>query len=178
MLKPIEIGTDHLLLRTLQMDDATDKYLGWLNDPEVNRYLETRWRPQTMDSIRDFISSSLPRDNEHLFGMFMQADKRHIGNIKVGPRKPHQPYAEVSLFIGDKSAWGKGYATEAIAAVSNYAFNHMDVIKLGASAYSVNRGSIRAFCKAGYQIEGTRQKHYLLDGAPADLVEVGLCKPL
>jgi ribosomal-protein-alanine N-acetyltransferase len=169
------VSSDRLTLRSLTLMDVTECYLGWLNDPEVNRFLETRWRPQTMESVRDFVEGCNARPNEKLFGIFLKTDGCHIGNIKVGPRKPHQPYAEVSLFLGKKEAWGKGYASEAIAAVSRHAFAALDVIKLGACAYEVNQGSINAFRKAGYAIEGVRRRHYILDGLPADLVEMGLC---
>jgi RimJ/RimL family protein N-acetyltransferase len=176
--RPDPILTERLLLRPLASDDVGERYLAWLNDPDVSRYLETRWKPQTIESIHEFVAGCNARPNERLFGMFLRVDGRHIGNIKVGPRKPHQPYAEVSLFIGDKSAWGQGFATEAIGATSAFAFAKMDVIKLGASAYEVNKGSINAFLKAGYAIEGVRRDHYILDGKPANLVEMGLCRPI
>ena len=30
-------------LSQVQIQDATDEYLFWLNDVEVNKFLETRW---------------------------------------------------------------------------------------------------------------------------------------
>ena len=33
---------EHLILKTLHEDHVTENYMHWLNDPEVNQYLETR----------------------------------------------------------------------------------------------------------------------------------------
>ena len=50
--------------------------------------------------------------------------------------------------------WGKGYATEAIQLTSEYAFNYLKLLKLNAVCYESNVGSILAFLKASYTIEG------------------------
>ena len=47
--------------------------------------------------------------------------------------------------IGDKSSWGKGYASEVINVISRYAFRSLNVNKLTAGAISPNIGVIKAF---------------------------------
>lgn len=168
------IDTRRLTLRPLTPDDCTSVYLGWLKDPVVNRYLETRHTAQSMAAIRSFVTKIADSPNEILFGIFRRSDAVHIGNIKVGPVKPIHLTADVSLFIGDRSAWGMGFATEAIVAVSRFAFDLMDVRKLSASMYAPNVGSTRAFLAAGYVEEGRRRAHYDLEGARCDLIELGL----
>jgi RimJ/RimL family protein N-acetyltransferase len=44
-------------LRLVESSDCGPRYLSWLSDPEVNRYLETRWQPQTEESIRSFVAA-------------------------------------------------------------------------------------------------------------------------
>lgn len=161
-------------LRRLEPSDCTPTYLGWLNDPAVNRFLETRHTPQTLDSIASFVAAVNERPNEHLFGVFLNGDSRHIGNIKVGPVGSYHPVADVSLLIGARDCWGKGYATEAIALVSRHALRSLGVRKLSASMYEPNQGSCNAFLKAGYKPEGLRRAHYMLDGQPCDVIELGL----
>jgi [ribosomal protein S5]-alanine N-acetyltransferase len=170
----MRIDTSRLYLRTLEEADCTSTYVAWLNDPEVSRFLETRHTPQTIDSVRNFVAAINGRANEHLFGIFLKDSDRHIGNIKVGPIGTYHPLADVSLLIGVRDCWGKGYASEAIAAISRYALKNLGVRKLSASMYEPNQGSCRAFLKAGYQREGLRRAHYLLDGKPCDVIELGL----
>jgi [ribosomal protein S5]-alanine N-acetyltransferase len=102
------LETARLRLRPLTEADVTDAYVGWLNDPEVVRYLETRHAPQTRESVRAFVDAVNGRENEHLFGIFERVDARHIGNIKVGPVHPIHAVADVSLLIGARDVWGRG----------------------------------------------------------------------
>ena len=162
-----------LTFRELAAADCTPRYLGWLNDPEVNRYLETRFTAQSLESIRAFVAGVNGRPDEHLLGMFLRADGVHIGNIKVGPVKPNHALADISLFIGERGCWGQGYATEAIVAASRHDFAALGVRKLSAGIYAPNIGSTRAFLKAGYREESRRPGHYLLDGQPCDILELG-----
>ena len=164
-----------IYLRSIAPDDVTPTYVDWLNDPAVSRYLETRHRPQTLESVAAFVADCLARDDLRLFAICLSETRRHIGNIKVGPIKPNHALADVSLFIGERDCWGQGHASEAIALASGYAFRHMGVTKLSASFYAENVASIRAFEKAGFVAEGLRRDHYLLDGEPSDIVELGRC---
>lgn len=164
-----------LRLRPLTLADVSERYVTWLNDPAVNRFLETRHRVQTLESVAAFVSEMTSRADARLFAICLSDGDRHIGNIKVGPIKPNHALADVSLFIGERDCWGKGYATEAIRLASRFAFEQMPVVKLAAGFYAENVASIRAFLKAGYREEGLRRRHYILDGKPSDIVELGLC---
>ncbi|MGE0483648.1 MAG: GNAT family N-acetyltransferase [Gammaproteobacteria bacterium] len=168
------VTSARLLLRPLDDGDCTPDYVAWLEDPEVNQFLETRHQPQTLESVREFVRAVNARDNEHLFGIFLREGARHIGNIKVGPVLARHPVADVSLLIGARDCWGQGYAAEAIRAVSEHAFRHLGVRKLAAGMYVANQGSLRAFLKAGYRQEGHRRAHYLVGDQMSDVIEVGL----
>lgn len=163
---------DLVRLHSLCECDVTHEYVGWLQDPEVNRYMETRHKPHTMETVTAFVERVNSSDDEFLFGIYLQ--ERHIGNIKVGPIKNPHGIADVSFFIGDKSCWGMGCASDAIMTVSRFAAHTLNLRKLNAVAYSVNKGSIGALQTAGFVIEATRPNHYILDGKPADICELGL----
>lgn len=169
------ISTQRLRLRTLLPADCSERYVSWLNQPDINRYLETRFEPpQTLESVRNYVSAVAERSNEHLFGIFLDGGVRHVGNIKVGPISGPHRVGDVSLLIGERECWGQGIATEAIQAVCLYAFAQLRVRKLSAGMYAPNRGSTRAFEKAGWRHEGIRRAHYLLDDTPCDVVILGL----
>src|SRR5436190_20856837 len=78
---------DAIYLRPLGPEDVNATYLRWLTDPDINRFMETRHRPQTMQTIREFVERVNGRDDEFLFGICLKKDGRHVGNIKVGPVK-------------------------------------------------------------------------------------------
>jgi RimJ/RimL family protein N-acetyltransferase len=168
------LESNSLYLRGLDHEDVTETYCEWLNHPLVNRYLETRYKIQTIDDINNFITNKNQSIDERLFGIFIKEQNKHIGNIKLGPvQNPHK-LAEISLFIGDTSEWGKGYATEAISIVTDYAFNELHMNKLIASMYAEIQASTRAFISAGWEEEARLKEHYLHDGKTMDLIIVGI----
>lgn len=59
----------------------------------------------------------------------------------------------MSYFIGEKNAWGKGFATEAIQLVTHFAFEQLHLHRLQAGLYASNIGSGKALEKAGYHLE-------------------------
>lgn len=170
-----ELRTSRLILRPLEPEDITAAYVAWLNDPEIGRFLETRFRSHSAEDVRDFVVAMRADPDSHLFGIFLADGLRHIGNIKIGPVKSEHKLADISLLIGERDCWGQGYATEAISAASHWAFRDLGLNKLSASMYAPNLGSVRAFERAGYAHEGLRKGHYILEGEPCDIVEYGLC---
>ncbi|MGE4065078.1 MAG: GNAT family N-acetyltransferase [Rhodospirillaceae bacterium] len=165
-------STVNVAIRPITLQDVTPAYVAWLQDPEVNQYLETRFVPQTLESVASFVQRMIASSDEFLFAIC--ADGRHVGNIKVGPVKSHHNVADVSLFVGDRSVWGKGVATRAISLVTRHAFEVLRLGKLGASLYASNIGSATAFRRAGYKQEGLRRQHYVLNGKRVDLLEFGI----
>lgn len=164
-----------IFIRSIQLEDVTTKYVSWLNDSKVNQYLETRFHKQDIDSVKNYISLQLNNPLEQLFTI-RTSENKHIGNIKIGSINTIHNVAQVSLFIGDKKFWGKGYASQAIRLVSQYSFQKLRLRKLTASAYTSNIGSIKAFLKAGYENECILKEHYILDGKPSDVVFMSLFK--
>ena len=75
------------------------------------------------------------------------------------------------------SFWGRGYATSAIKAVADYAYTTLRVRKLTAGCDEGNVGSIRAFQKSGFEIEYRKRRHFLLDGAEVDSVNLYKMNP-
>jgi [ribosomal protein S5]-alanine N-acetyltransferase len=162
------IETERLLLRDVVPADATERYAGWMNDADVTRYMETRFTRHTIDGLRAYIEGMQRKPDTLFLAIVVRDGNLHIGNIKLGPVDRVHGTADVALMIGDRSAWGRGFAAEAIRAVSEYGFAQMGVRKLTAGCYAGNVGSQRAFEKAGYHVEGHRRAQYVCDGTFED----------
>lgn len=152
---------DLTTLRLVTMEDCSERYAAWLADPEVNRYLETRFRPQPLGAVRDFVAGLLTDPASYLFAICDRTDDRHVGNIKVGPIHPEHRHADISFFIGERDRWGRGLAADAIRSITQIGFERLGLHRLQAGAYSGNEGSRRALLKAGYQEEGRFRRQLL-----------------
>lgn len=153
-----------LTYKPLTPEDVSEEYVGWLNDPEINRFLETRFIQQTLETCRDFVRRINADSLEHLFGMFDKECNRHIGNIKLGFINPHHRKGQVSFFIGDKSYHQRGLATEAVGAITSWGFQHCGLKKIEAGCYDANLASLRTFLKCGYSVEGYLRSSFVSDG--------------
>lgn len=148
-------------------------YVGWLNDPAVNQFLESRFTTQTQESTRDFVKVMRARSDVLLLGIHDDELQRHVGNIKLGPIDRHHGLGEIGLMIGDRAAWGRGLGSAAISSVTEIAHQQLGLRKLTAGCYAANTGSRKAFEKAGFHVEGVRPAHFLVDGQPEDLILLG-----
>jgi RimJ/RimL family protein N-acetyltransferase len=75
--------------------------------------------------------------------------------------------AEIGYWLGEEF-WGKGIVTEAVAALTDYAFSNFDLCRIYAGVFEWNPPSMRVLEKAGYQFEARLRKHITKDGQTID----------
>lgn len=168
------INGKRIYLRRIVVPDINERYLSWMRDPRVYEFLESRFEKWTVRKLKDYVKR-VSADPDYLFmAIISKKGNRHIGNIKLGPINRHHRSAEIGIIIGDKLFWGKGCATEAIRLITAHAFKKLKLHKLTAGAYANNMGSVKAFKRAGFSIEGIRKKHYLHRGKYVDGVLLGI----
>lgn len=161
------IRSDKVELFPLEPNNVTDTYIHWLNDPEINRYLESRFQTHTHVSTRQFVERCIACPATLLVGIrSIELKRRHVGNIKIGNIDKYHGIGEIGILLGEKSAWGKGIASETISLIITIARDQLGLRKLTAGCYASNIGSQKAFQRAGFVIAGERKDHFLLDGKP------------
>ncbi|MBI3803045.1 MAG: GNAT family N-acetyltransferase [Nitrospirae bacterium] len=166
-----------IYLREVRSSDVNERYHRWMNDPEVTQFLESRFFPNSLEKLQEYVSGKQgDRDNIFL-AIILKEGERHIGNIKLGPIEWIHRIADIGVLIGEKDCWGKGYATEAIHLISDYAFNVLNLHKVNAGCYGTNEGSARAFQKAGFVVEGVRKGQFYANGLYVDDILLGLIRP-
>jgi RimJ/RimL family protein N-acetyltransferase len=168
------ITTPDLLLRSLSAGDAFGPYAAWMRDPEITRFLEVRFAAPDEAALAAYIVRMNGSEDNLLLGLFPQTEPhRHIGNIKLGPIDKNHKSASIGIAIGAKDCWGKGFASQAVAALSDYAFGVLGLERLEAGFYAENEQSQRAFKRAGFVEEGRRRGGRLLDGIRTDEILMG-----
>jgi [ribosomal protein S5]-alanine N-acetyltransferase len=172
--KDIFLDGKRLYLRFVGLSDIGEKYIGWLSDPDVTQFLEVRFESHNLKSVKDFVEKTNSNPDNVFLAIVVKDGNRHIGNIKIGPINWIHKVGDVSLFIGEKDEWGKGYGAEAIQIVVDYAFRNLNLHKITAGVYKPNVNSLKAFKKNGFKVEGIRSKQYYYKGDFVDLYLLGL----
>lgn len=171
-LRPFLEG-ERLYLREVRPSDVNEAYYRWMNDPEVTRYLESRFYPNSLEKLQEYVAAKLgDRDNVFLAIVLKEGD-RHIGNVKLGPIDWIHRVADMGFLIGERSAWGQGYAPEAVRLVAEYAFTVLNLRKVTGGCYETNQGSVRVLEKAGFEREGVRPQHFFSEGRYVDCLLFG-----
>ena len=163
-------------LKTLTTLDISTEYINWLNDPTINQYLQLRHKTHQYQDVYDFVNACYQSHNNLLLSINDCHLNKHIGNIKLGPCDFISKESGISLFIGNKDYWKKGYATRAINLLSYYGFFEIKLDKIVASAYSENLASLRAFFKAGFKEDKVFVKSKILRGKKSDVIQVACYK--
>ena len=98
-----------------------------------------------------------------------------MGGINV--RFQWQRYLGELGYSIDRAAWGQGFATEAVSAVTSRAFSECsDLNRLRAKTHPLNVASQRVLLKAGFLREGVLRQNSVLRGEAVDEVWFGLLR--
>jgi [ribosomal protein S5]-alanine N-acetyltransferase len=150
-----------------------------MRDEDVTHYLEVRFAPPDAAALEAFIRKMNGSDDNLLLGLFPKRDpKRHIGNIKLGPIDRRHASAAIGIVIGAKEFWGKGLASQAVAAVAEYGFAALGLDRVEAGFYADNLASQAAFRHAGFVAEGSRLAARRCGGTRTDEIIMGRLRDL
>ena len=165
---PFVIGKD-IYLRQVTDTDVTDTYVGWMSDPEVTRYMGWRAFPLSRKEILEYVATQCMPENL-LLAIVLKGDDRHVGNIHLGPIDWVHRRSELSMVMGDRTAWGKGCMTEAFDLIIAHAFCVLNLNKLKAGTEVGNAAAVRLFQKTGWVEEGILRRETFRDGSYRDII--------
>ena len=151
-MAPSELGTARLQLRRPRLDDAA-AMLDYASDVEVTRFLT--FPPATDIS---FVVEFLERcEQVWLDGSaFPWAITLHDHDELLGTVEARPTVHGVELgYVLRRCAWGKGYVTEAVTAVTDWALAQETGYRVWAYVATANIASQRVLEKAGMIREGT-----------------------
>jgi RimJ/RimL family protein N-acetyltransferase len=100
----------------------------------------------------------------------------HIGNTALQQINWVNRSAEWAILIGDKNAWGKGYAFEAAGLMMMHGFSSMNLNRIACGTFEDNIAMNRLAVKIGMREEGRRRSAAFKGGRFVDVVEYGILR--
>ena len=157
MKPPEQIETERLILRKPRADDASAIFAGWAHDPEVTTHLT--WRPHvSVEMTKAMLERVVEAWEQGLRFPFVIAEKNTIQLVGMIEIRMENHKAELGYVLA-KEFWGKGYMTEAVRALIDWAFQQPSMYRVYATTSVENFGSQRVMEKAGMQREGLLRKY-------------------
>jgi diamine N-acetyltransferase len=156
-------------LRANERNDLP-KFVEWLNDPEVRRYLSTSM-PISQAAEEQWFENMLKRPpEEQSLGIEIkdQDGWKLIGNCGFFDINWRTRSAEVGLFIGEKSLWNKGYGTEVMQLLLQHGFRTLNLNRIYLRVDTENLGGVRAYEKAGFIQEARLRQAAFREGRYGD----------
>lgn len=160
-------------LHTYSEKFLTERYVSWLNDPEIVHFSRQRLTKHTIDSCRDYIESF--ENSPHSLWAIVHPELGHVGNINAYVDTENQT-ADLGIMIGERSAQGKGIAADAWMTATNHLFTERGMHKVTAGTMSLNTAMVRLMERTGMKPDGTRVDHYEFEGRRCDLVMAAFFK--
>lgn len=167
-----KIETKRLYLRQFNISDITLIYIKALQNEEIIGLTEARHTKWSEKKVKDYIKNSNKEGESILVGIFIKELDKPIGNIRVFNFHSIHKRAELGIMLYDKSEWGKGYGTEALKAIVQFAFNDLKLHRICADYYSINKASARIFEKVGFNVEGVFKDHFFIKDKFVDSIRV------
>ncbi len=153
--------------RTLHLENA----LIWLNDPEVTATLKLNFGVTRRQEEIYFETIETRRETDFTWAV-LDEEERHIGFIGLHEINWRHRWATGGLVIGDRSAWGRGYSTDAVRLRTRFAFHTMGLHRI--EGHTMNPAMKRVYEKCGYRREGVARGKFWCHGGwhDADLYAI------
>jgi diamine N-acetyltransferase len=146
----------------------------WFNDAEVRFWLHHSEREDATPEDRRPVY--IPQASDSLLSLAIEGDGRLVGVIHLVDIDRTHGRAELAIVIGQKSAWSRGYGTDAMRTLLRHAFGEMGLRRVHLVTDADNARGIRAYEKAGFVHEGTLRKHRLRLGEPIDMIVMSVLR--
>ncbi len=155
-------------LRRFAPSDITDTYIGWLNDPEVTRYSNQRFRTHDRASCETYLATF--EGSANLFVSIRDAVTDSAIGTMTAYANAHHGTCDVGIMIGERHHWGGGYGQDAWDLLTNWLLTDGGVRKLTAGCLAPNRGMVKLMERSGMQLEATRRQQEIVDGHAEDIL--------
>lgn len=164
-----ELHTERLHLRKMKVSDSPSLFEIW-SDPEVTKFMNIDSftdENQAKDMIKLLDEFSL--DNKAIrFSIIEMESNEIIGSCGFNSLDFENEKAEIGYDIA-RAFWGRGYASEAISALLDYAFSTLKLNRIEAKVEPENVNSVKVLRKLNFMFEGTLRRYERVNGKFIDL---------
>ncbi len=134
------------------------------------------YRPMDEGRFKAWLTDFANDPTRVLFALRDRADLRLMGYLQLTDIQPAARVAELGVLIGDPADQGRGFGQEAVALAVGFCWRDLNLQRLTLRVIGDNPRAIRAYAKAGFEVEGVMRRAAYVDGAHRDITIMGLLR--
>lgn len=163
---------ERVYLRPIEKDDMPLIRV-WANDPEI-RALTGEVMPMSRAGADQFIERVKNEPDRVWFAVVLKENDHVIG--EAGLLRIFTPWrtADLSIILGDKFCWGRGYGREAIHLLLDYAFGALALHRISIGVVGFNEHALRFYEKVGFKREGVQRDGYFHNHQFSDFIMMSI----
>jgi RimJ/RimL family protein N-acetyltransferase len=170
------VDGNKVFLRPLMSEDA-EKTLALRNDKTIKSLALMHPFPVTDELEKEWFSRIINSTKNDIvyFGIIEKSTGDFIGFTSLTGIHWINRTGQYSIVIGEEYQ-NKGYGTEALNLIIDYAFNNLNLRKIVLEVAAFNESAIKVYLKNGFKEEGRLKKHFFIENNFEDVVIMSLFK--
>jgi RimJ/RimL family protein N-acetyltransferase len=159
-----------------QTSDDRALFARWSHDSQYGRMLDDDpFFPMNDATFERWVGQPSEQTGGHYAFMIVTRDgERRIGFCALMNLKWASRTGMLAVGIGEPDARGKGYGHEALTMLLNFAFDELNLHRVGLTVMAYNAPAIRLYEKLGFTLEGRQREMVLRQSQYSDILQYGL----
>jgi RimJ/RimL family protein N-acetyltransferase len=129
------------------IDDVDEEYVGWLNNPKINKFIEKK--NSTMEDCKRYVSKMITTPDNRIF--FIVVDSQKIGTVTISNIDHDKNNCTIGIMIGNDKYLHKGYGLTALENVIKYIGNELGITAINIGCDIDNIPAIECYHKVGFK---------------------------
>jgi [ribosomal protein S5]-alanine N-acetyltransferase len=151
-------------LREMHADDI-EPFFRLLSQPVVHEH--TSWNVTSPDDLKAYGTQVREPGSMTRFAVVRRDDGAFIGSAGFHSVSPVNRTAEIAYDLAPE-VWGHGIARAACNALTQWAFDHIGMVRVQGGTLVTNTRSQRVLEACGFEREGLLRRYRMVRGAPGD----------
>lgn len=152
-------------------------YAEWYGDPEIWHLTSWTSTPMSHSAVERLFDQRESSPMNDSFAIHVKGQSEPIGVISLMNISDTHDSADLSIILGRSGDRAQGYGADAISTLLDYAFDELELHRVGLSVFEFNEAAIAAYEKLGFRTEGRLRQTIKRDDNFYDAILMSVLKP-
>jgi len=163
---------ENIYLRPFERSDL-DYIRKWYNDPELRGSIEIT-EPYNSVKAEQWFDNVCKDDQRIWFAIVLKENDAVVGECGLLRMFYAWKTTDLTMIIGERDAQGKGYGSEAMRLLLDYAFGCLGFHRVALGVAGFNEDAIRFYERHGFKREGIQREGYYYNHKYHDFVMMSI----